>query len=294
MRKFALVVAVLMLAAPAMAGVTVSATQVGDTNVVEVSYQVDQGDSNLPRAFALEVSLSVSNDSNIAPYDYNPEFYVAPGTYTYNAGTGEVNWGDPTVAATPSSVIVEMGSLYAAEDPCHTTPPDSNGSLFKFFVDHSCTVGLAENAERGGVDSNGVVMEDTEQSFPPGYATLIGCDVWIYPPCWDYISQCHADSDDTASVSTGDLTLLMDAWLKNYDVHEHWYGYRGDLVADRPGKYNPCIDADHNGSISTGDLTQLMNNWLYNVGHVDPNKELAVDCPTLYPDPKGDWEGVIY
>jgi hypothetical protein len=179
MKKIVLVLAVLMLAVPVMANIRIDANQVGSSPVVEVKYTRTGGDDvNLPRAFALDVNMSPANGTTLAPYDLNPNFYVAPGTFTYDPCTGATYWGNRVVG--PNTVIftLEMGSLYATNDPCgHTTPPASSGVLCRFTVDKDCNIGLAQNAIRGGV-----VMESTTVAFPPEYVELYGTYVSLQTP----------------------------------------------------------------------------------------------------------------
>jgi hypothetical protein len=274
---------VIGLAIPAMAGVCVECSQVGDTNVVEVTYTMDTGDDNLPRAFALDVSLTVDNANDIAPYDFNPEYYVAPGTYTYNEATGEVNWGNPAVDATPNSVTIEMGSLYATNDPCHTTPPDPCGVLFRFTVDNDCDVVLEENAARAGVDSNGVVMEDTEQTYPPGYVDVNGCkvvrecfrvgqwiggnmitqamhDKWVEadsPDSWCYDCHWRSDTDGDCDVDYYDALEFIDGW-------DDWVNF-------------PSCDTDNDGDVDYYDALNFLDGWDTEKGCNDP-------CAPEYPN----------
>jgi hypothetical protein len=222
---------------------------------------MDGGDSNLPRAFALEVSIDVANAGNIAPSIVTSDYYVAPGTYSYNEATGAVDWGNPIVAADTDSFITEMGSLYAASDPCHPSAPPSSGTLLTFVVDNDCSVALAGNAARAGVGANGVVMEDTETAFPGGYVTLNGCYINLveceYPACWDYTTQCHADYTSGAGVyptdppdgvvSTADFPHFRDGFPKAH--------------FDFLYLANPCGDYDHNGVINTADWPQFRDNF---------------------------------
>jgi len=169
MKKTVLVLAVLMLAVPVMAGVRIDANQVGTTKVVQVSYIA--ADGNIPRAFALDVRISEANDANVLPYGFNQNYYVAPGTFTYIGGV--TVWGNPAVGPNTVGFTTEMGSLWATNDPCgHIAQPPSTGVLFSFKVDHACTVTLTENSQRGGV-----VMEKTDGNFPAGYVTLYGTTV---------------------------------------------------------------------------------------------------------------------
>ncbi len=71
MKKLILVLAVLALAAPALADPVVKATQVGVTNVVEITYDVNETpDGNLFRAFALIIDVNnVTNPTLAGFYD---------------------------------------------------------------------------------------------------------------------------------------------------------------------------------------------------------------------------------
>lgn len=272
MRRFIGALTILLLAVPAMAGITVECSQVGDTNVVELTYAMDGGDSNLPRAFAIDVSLSVANAGNVAPYDLSADFYVAPGSYSYNSGTGAVDWGNPIISATPTGFTIEMGSLWASNDPCHTVAPGPSGPLLRFIVENECDVTLEENAARAGVDSNGVVMQDTSLSYPAGYVTLIGETVSFTPPdcffvgmvdsaghtvvqaeydrwvslgkpcCWCYNCHPQGDVDGNCTVNPDDVTEAAAGWI-SYPT-----GY--------------CSDTDYNGSVNPDDITAIADGWI--------------------------------
>ncbi len=162
MKKTVLVLAVLMLAVPVMAGVTITPVHLG-AGVVQVNYSAPDG--NIPRAFALDVRMNPANGTALAPTNFNTNFYVAPGTFSYVGGV--TTWGNPIVGPNTVGFTTEMGSLWASNDGNHPTQPPSSGELFRFTVDKSCHIDLLENAQRGGV-----VMESTAVSFPSGYVTL--------------------------------------------------------------------------------------------------------------------------
>ena len=275
---------ILLLAVPAMAGITVECSQVPDTNVVEITYTMDGGDANLPRAFAIDVSISVPNTNDVAPYDFSADFYVAPGSYNYNAGTGEVDWGNPIVDADANGFTLEMGSLWATNDPCHTSAPDSSGLLMRFTVDNDCDVTLEENAARAGADSNGVVMENTALSYPPDYVKLIGCTVnlacfqegqWVggnlitaamvtkweeagSPACWCYDCHWRADFDGDCDVDYYDALDWLDGW-------DDWVNY-------------PCGDTDNDGDVDYYDALNFLDGWdEVDLGCYDP-------CAPDYPN----------
>lgn len=274
MRKIIGALTILALAVPAMAGVCVECSQVLDTNVVEVTYTMDVGDTNLPRAFALDVTISVDNANDIDPNILSDEYYVAPGSYSYNEATGAVNWGNPVIAPDVNSFTIEMGSLWATNDPCHDSAPDPCGVLFNFTVDNDCHVTLEENAARAGEDSNGVVMEDTQQSYPANYVDLNGCDVfldciqvgqwkggvqitqamkdkWILadkPDCWCYECHWRGDTDGDCDIDYTDVMNVLDGW-NDWNV-------------------DPCGDTDNDGDVDYTNVMRVIDGW--NLGCTDP------------------------
>ena len=209
MKKIFLVLAILLIATPTWAGVTIEAAQTGP-NEVTVTYDCD--DPNLVRAFAVEISLT--NDANIGPVtDVHPEYHVYPGSIVITGGVVTVQ-GTPVVAVDDSSIIVELGSLYADQDPVHTAAPSPQGTMLKFTVSESCHVDLAPNQLRGGV-----VMEDTTQIFDPEYFTFIGCDVEVDGGC-----QCMGDAyvSTPQVINIDDLSAIV-AYLGPYSTTSPTY-----------------------------------------------------------------------
>jgi hypothetical protein len=286
MRKIVLALLVLLLTVPAMATVEVRCAQVSTTKQVVVTYDVDDG--NNFRAFGIKIS--VDNGASISDIDVNDrDYYIFPGSIDINEA-GDVNdWGSAIAAQTSNSFILEMGSLYAAEDPCHTTAPPASGQLCSFMVSGDCNVAIANDAARGGV-----VMEDLDFA---GSIDLIGVNVdyvpcipeghpdyaaWVAagePECWCYTRQCHGDADGIAAggaktgywyVGADDLTVLVAAWK----VLEPTFGDGIDSVSVDFGGGKVvdgiCADFDHEkaGGSKTGywhvgatDLTILVNSW---------------------------------
>ena len=254
MKKILFVVAILLIANPTWAGLTITAVQTDECNEVTISYDMDDTDPNLPRAFALEISLSQENDANIGPVTYvHPEFHVYPGSIVITGGV-VTNQGTSVAESDVNSMIVEMGSLYAADDPCHTSPPAENGVLLKFMVQNNvdCHVNLAQNAIRGGV-----VMEDTGQEFSPSYVTLEECDV-LATNCGE--CACLGDVSGPSAVpdgfvSTSDLAHIV-SFLGPYSGTSPPY-----TTAVVPGM--ECADvsgpsAVPDGMISTSDLAAIV------------------------------------
>jgi hypothetical protein len=291
MKKILLVMAILLIATPTWAGLTITATS-PDCNTVQIYYDMDVSDPNLPRAFALEISLD--NDANIGPVTYvDPNFHVYPGSIVITGGV-VTDQGTPVAESDVNSMIVEMGSLYAADDPCHTSPPAENSTLLIFKVqnDKDCNVSLAQNAIRGGV-----VMEDTTQEFSPSYVTLTGSHVegcggcfpsshpdyaeWLTvgePDSWCYPRQCHGDATGEKEqmgkpyywVSDVDLGVLIEGYGKTYTDPETnpWIAADFTHAAEQMGK--PYY------RVSNIDLNILIQYYGKPDEEVDPN---CLDVP---------------
>ena len=214
MKKVILVLAMLLIATPAWAGLTIEASQRSsgdDCNVVTITYDMDAPDANIPRAFALEIELSQENDANIGEVIYvHPDFHVYPGSIVISGGL-VTDKGTPVAVSDVCSMIVEMGSLWAPTDPCvaHQTQPDPCGILMRFRVAEdapNCHVNLELNAIRGGM-----VLEDTNIVMTPGeldaYVTLVECDVICdVGPCDP--PSCYGDLNASEDVTTVDLGML--------------------------------------------------------------------------------------
>ncbi len=275
MKKILLALAILLIANPAWAGLVVEATAT-ECNEVTITYDMDDTDPNRPRAFALEISLD--NDANIGPVTYvHSEFHVYPGSIVITGGV-VTDQGTPVAESDVSSMIVEMGSLYADTDPCHTEQPAENGVLLVFMVenDKDCNVTLLANAIRGGV-----VMEDTTQEFSGSYFDFIGCHVdgcpegcfppghddyaeWLAvgePDSWCISRQCHGDTDDLKFkvgkyyyyVNYTDLNTFVDGFATEYP----------ESATHADTETYPWISADFNHQLDK------VGKFYYRVGYGD-------------------------
>jgi hypothetical protein len=290
MRKFVLVLIVLLLSASAWAAVTVNCTSIG-SGQVQINYAVT--DSNNIRAFGIRVD--VNNGATISSIDVNDkDYYIFPGSIDINDTTGEVDGYGSAVAEGGDAntyMILEMGSLYAAEDPCHTTEPDSSGTICTFEVSKECTVSLSRDTDRGGV-----VMEDGSD-----YASLNGCAVAYFgcfpqahadwsiwdtvgrPDCWCYPSQCYGDLDNAVTgdskqgylkVSAPDLTIFMSGW----DIKEppHGPGLTGTQICGDLGHDLTGDSKQGYVRVSAPDLTTFMNWWDVKEAPIGPG--VPADC----------------
>ena len=172
MKKVVLALIVSMLAVPALAGVTVDC-DITDTNLVTVTYVA--GDANLPRAFGLEIiaDANISMDTELPSADINDsDYYIYPGSIDVNNDGSVDDYGTPVAELDANTMIIEMGSLYASNDPDHNTAPPASGWLIKFRVAKASGihVDIKEDADRGGV-----VMEDVDYNFPGGYVVCDEC-----------------------------------------------------------------------------------------------------------------------
>lgn len=266
MKKIVLALVVLVVSSPAWA-VTITATGVADVcdpNLGHVTITYDMSlDTNDVRAYALDITLIADPNADkdpcvVAVSCVNGDYYVYPGTISIDSGGNVTDWGSCLCdeKALPgldsNGVSVEMGSLYEqdVEDP----PADTN-VLVELTVSGCGTIGvdLELNAIRGGV-----VMENPDETpsvtLVDGSVTVGKECGWWYPPCWDYATQCHGDSDGDVDVDTVDWPFFRDGFGKSYP----------------DGAYQPCADYDRDGDIDTVDWPEFRDNF----GGVP-----AIDCP---------------
>ncbi|MHC4620592.1 MAG: dockerin type I domain-containing protein [Planctomycetota bacterium] len=80
-------------------------------------------------------------------------------------------------------------------------------------------------------------------------------DIRIYmpeatrPACWEWLTQCHGDSDNSGDVKGSDFLALKNSWYKVYP----------------DAAYNPCADFDRDGQVKGSDFLILKNNWYQTV-----------------------------
>lgn len=256
MRKIILILAVLAVASPAMAAVTITCTP-DDGGVVTVSFTNDSG---RVRAFALDIA--VDGGAIIEPNSasgFNADYSIYPGSIEINSVTGEVDANGSPVCGSDypgtepgpgtASMTIEMGSLYVGEG----NAPGQDDDLLTFVVDCNgaadCNVTVALNTIRGGV-----VMENGD-SVDPGPGGLVGCKAVCAGQCRDQFgtaTQAYYDKYVTAGKNPG-------VWCTEY----HCYGDADDAeeYVFPVGWYR----------IYNIDLTTLILNWQKKVEDANPD-----------------------
>jgi hypothetical protein len=243
MKKIAVVLLALLMAAPAMADVVISVAAGPGPNDVTISYDAS-GEGEAPRAFALDIDLLDPETLIVEVNCVNADYFVYPGSISISEegeveGDGSCNCGGDS-----NSVCIEMGSI-------EPTDPPTTGDLVILTLGGcveggTADVNVVENAIRGGV-----VMEDPEADpdvVSPGGAVataLPGCRV---PNCQDPI-ECggHSQGDGTCDggVNLADLFALKAA-----------FGSAAPWTDPQC-----CSDYDNLGSVNLGDLFILKANF---------------------------------
>ena len=316
MRKLSLLLAVLLVATPALAAVKIIVEPAGTT--VAVKYQTD---GEKVRAFALDIVVDKGTITGISDFvrgestAQNPGYGIFPANFaryiTVNADTGDVaKWdvNDYTPIADPcdpgalgglgtKGITIEMGALYYPADDSSPNAPPNSGQLFKLSLSQAANMTVTLNEIRGGIVltnpetpatvdlslASAVVASSSNllAQSRPDYAEWVAVGK---PVCWTYSRQCRGDADGKAVASstgtyyvgTDDLNILMNAW----QVKEPPFGPGIASVAN-----GICADFTHSaeGNATTGwyrvganDLNILIENWLVKEPPAGPG--VPADC----------------
>jgi len=242
MRNLLFVLVALLIATPAMALVTITATE-EPGGWVRLDYTVT-GEANKMRAVALDISTDVGNIWAISGYKTGEStaadkgYGIFPGSIDLTDPLTPV-WNDPIAPDTDpgaagtglgtNRIIVEMGSLYDKAVP--TDAPLDGGMLCRVRVTNSnTTVTVAEELTYRG----GIVMEDSNP--PAGGTSVSGCVVagtytgpdtaeWAVlgnPASWSGLTQCRGDADalnepygwGVVPVGLDDVAILVSAFRR--------------------------------------------------------------------------------
>ncbi len=312
MKKVVLALIVSMLAVPALAGVTVDC-DVTDTNLVTVTYVA--GDANLPRAFGLDIIA----DANITMVDINDsDYYIYPGSIDVNADGTVDDYGSPVAILDANTMTIEMGSLYADDDPVHKTAPPASGWVIKFRVNSaSPSVDLRENVDRGGV-----VMEDVDYNFPGGYVVCGECGgnggpytisgtVTYMGSGLDGVTMNGLPSTPVTAGGGLYSDTVSSGWSGTVTPSKTGYGFKptdrvySNVTADDPGEdycaYPGCWDyltfcygdGDGSGMVGTEDFGPFRDGFAKSYGQVgynacgDFNRDGSIDTADF--GPFRDW-----
>lgn len=312
MKKVILALVVALLASPAMAVVTITATDLdgaGPEGLVSIDYAVT-GETELVRAFALDIQVdagiidgvsgfktgvSVAGDAGFGIFPANFSRYITvnpDGTVADWAAAGYspvAEAGDPGALGGigTDGITIEMGSLYDGD----ANKPANSGTLCIVDVNESCNLTITLNAVRGNVvlenaaeptvDLQGCqVQKGSGICFPSGNAQYADYMAYVNagldPSCW------CAPPNGSGYQCDGDADGVTSGVPFQYRV------FTGDLSKvisnwrkkiDDPA-LDPCADVDHKDSgipfryrVFTGDLAIIISNWRAK------DAGLAGDCP---------------
>lgn len=158
MKKMILLLAIMLMASPALAAVNITVTDAGDNSGwATIAYA--EGETDFVRAFALDITAT---DANIVEIDsVSADYWVFPGTIDINDEGLVEDQGSPVAPSSypgtlggldTNGITIEMGALFeAGVEP----EPGATGTLLRIRVDKTSEVCVAENSIRGGV-----VMKD--------------------------------------------------------------------------------------------------------------------------------------
>ncbi len=295
MKKLVFLLSVMMLALPAMGAVEIIVEDNGD-GTATVSYDAT-AEMNVPRAFALNVSVDAGTIDSVTPYcegmsgavdpnfgNGNIGYGIFPGTvdvnyddnYIDNPGTPVAKADDPDgPGQVPGqSIVIEMGSLY--ED---ANAPGDIGELFTFAYTDATQVTISANSLRGGVIlEGGKSTEDgtnplslttgtfdlgAAECFPSGHPDYDEWEAVGKPDSWCYPRQCHGDADGQQ-----EQVGYFSYYVAYDDLNILLNNWQSNPTSD------PGLGADFSHSaeqvgyftyrVAYDDLDILLNNWQSN------------------------------
>lgn len=270
MKKIVLVLAVLLLAVPALAEVIITAEDEGD-GVVAIKYDARTQDPNV-RAFALDIAVSAGTIEAISDFKVGESNSVDPGYGIFMGSIqideeGEVvSYGDPVAPEdSPGSVgilgepniTIELGTLYYDD----VNAPDPCGLLCKITVTEDCNVCITENETRGGI-----VMQDLSEistvTLPCDVEILVGCQ------CFGDITGTYMGADANNFVPNGavdiyDLQVMANLLLPTSPTFSvspvpEFYDC-ADVTATT---MDPCSVDGPDGDVDIYDLQAMANHLL--------------------------------
>lgn len=229
MKKYALILAVALLASPAFAVVNITAVDADGTGpglVANIGYACTAGEK--VAAFALDIHVSAGTITDVNDFHVgvsvagNAGFGIFPANFdryiTVN-GNGDVDdWG--VAGYTPvadvndkgaagglgsANITIEMGALYKGD----SNAPGAGGVLCTVTCSQACNLSVTLNAIRGNVvlsDATAATVSLTGATNSPIGGGVVECiaathplyATWVAvgkPDCWCLNTQCHGDVD---------------------------------------------------------------------------------------------------
>jgi len=294
-QRILLIVAVLLIAAPAFATVNISAVQ-SDVNKITISYSCSAGEA--VRAFALNLSIGSSNNSMLfsdvnTMGDFNRGesnkpgggYGIFPGQFSRQIDPGNPNWSalfytpfapDGSVDSNGTgfgmrTAIAELGTLYTGANA-----PGTSGTLFSIRWDPNGkttdTLTVSANTIRGGVvlESGSAATTNLPISIPIGGPSNITVSGRII-----------------GSAAPKDTAGIQDITLRGFPG--------GDVNTDASGNYSVTIPV---GSY-TVNVLDVYNQWTlvpssFNCGSVNLVQNVtgtATECLNAHDPGYSAWKG---
>ncbi|HSV27308.1 MAG TPA: dockerin type I domain-containing protein [Sedimentisphaerales bacterium] len=271
MKKLAALLVVMMIAAPSMAGATVSGAQVGTTAAFTISY-ADDGVGSFPRAFALNVTTSAGTISGVTATrvgqstSATPGFGIFPGTIAIDTAGNVTSHGTPVAPQSDlpggtlggigtNGVTLEMGSLYVAGGQPLASGTLATVSLAGLTAGSSATITITPNVARGGI-----VLED---------ATSVGAFTRTFVVTIPAPAVCRGDVNRSGAVTVADVLPLVTLLTA--------HGGKARTIGSTHAQFIAEGDVNRDGSNSVTDVLPLVTLLTAHGG-----KARTITCPHAF------------
>lgn len=260
MKKLALLLAVVLIAVPAMADVAIEVVDAGD-DWVDIMYTSDDA-NNIPRAFGLDITVDGATIEGYSLDGAEP-FVIYPGSIVIVEGQVDQD-GTPIAAASApgaqpglgtEGVTIEMGSLYNLEVEEGGEKPADEGLLISLQLSGSGIVNVTANTTRA---ATGVVLEDVTNA-------VVDLSLATEVAIGDVEPDCVGDLTGDGIVSADDMNVLLMYLFQNGDPAQ------GYLTPETPDGY----DLTGDGNVSADDMNVLLMHLFQNG---DPAQGYLAPC----------------
>ena len=240
--KKMILVALLLLVAPAMAAVDLSCDV--DANTLTISYDAS-GEVELVRAFALDIEIT-GGATIEGVVSANADFYIYPGTIVIDANGDVTDVGSPVAPANDpgalgalggSAITIEMGSLYEEGD----------ANLTPLAADDLIVLELG-NLANGSVE---VSTNETRARIVLEDSTVV-----------DANASCEISTSPCGTCATCKGDLNGDNWLTLTDMYM-LIGLMSQAgspyqIPDTDPAYNDCADINGDCWLTLTDMYMLI------------------------------------